>query len=241
VTTDLWDHPSHGVLRLSWYATASAPASCAGSTQPETVADTRPLAVDRRTTAGTGAGAGRPHPTCMPACGKAVSLRNGQFGRCDHRLSSSSAYPGEATETRMPVSVWSSEGGIPDPPAGPARIVSWAGAQPVDRATVRERHHTRPALLPAADSLWPELLERPTTTHRMDCDVRHVDNTPYADVCTVDGKIAMVVAARPARRSQLPPPCARNRNRRCTPVRKLSAPTSSWSYVRHRGSYQRTR
>lgn len=76
----------------------------------------------------------------------------------------------------------------------PARIVSSAGPEPVDRGKVRERRHMPLASLAATDSLWPELLERLTTANRTDRDVRLVNNTPYADVWS-DCKLAIVVAA----------------------------------------------
>jgi hypothetical protein len=52
----------------------------------------------------------------------------------------------------------------------------------------------------------PELLERLTKTQQTFLGVRPVDNNPYANVCTVDCKLVLVVAVRPARRSQLPRP-----------------------------------
>jgi hypothetical protein len=46
-----------------------------------------------------------------------------------------------------------------------------------------------------ADSLLPELLEQLSKTQWTVRDIQHADNTPYADVCTIDCKLAMVVAA----------------------------------------------
>ena len=46
-----------------------------------------------------------------------------------------------------------------------------------------------------ADSLLPELLEQLSKTQWTVRDIQHADNTPYADVCTIDCKFAMVVAA----------------------------------------------
>lgn len=45
-----------------------------------------------------------------------------------------------------------------------------------------------------ADSLLPELLEQLSKTQWTVRDIQHADNTSYADVCTIDCKLAMVVA-----------------------------------------------
>jgi hypothetical protein len=63
-------------------------------------------------------------------------------------------------------------------------------------AASRECHHMRLALPPCKRHPAPELLEHPTKTRRTVRDIPHVDNYPYADVCTIDCKLAMVVAAR---------------------------------------------
>jgi hypothetical protein len=78
---------------------------------------------------------------------------------------------------------------------GPARIVSSAGTR---TGRPRQGSTTSPhtsSLPHRADSPSPDLLERLTTTQWTVRDIRHLDNTPYADVCTSDCNLAMVVAA----------------------------------------------
>jgi hypothetical protein len=58
-----------------------------------------------------------------------------------------------------------------------------------------ECHHMRPALPRRGQHPSPKLLKRLSETQRTGAGVRHVDNNPYADVCTIDCKLAMVVAA----------------------------------------------
>ena len=136
----------------------------------------------RVTTSPTAAGFPRP------------SSRRTTTGRHRH---ASFAYRGKPPGTRTPASVSSSEGGIGHTRRRRSRSNHLAGRCPTRSTAARLENVTTcvQLSLAAADSLRLTCRKQ-TTTHRTERDIRHMDNTPYADVCTIDCKLAMVVAAR---------------------------------------------